>query len=112
MEKGKEAMIATGRKSTLKIGEGGATGTFTTGTTTTSSITVDMGKQKHISISQIMMYVRCGEQHRRRYQEGDILQPGIAQVKGTSIHLGAKEIAALLKVSQRTVRRDMDLLKK
>jgi len=36
------------------------------------------------------MYLRCGEQYRRRYIEGEKIPPGIALIKGKSIHRGAE----------------------
>lgn len=44
----------------------------------------------HISISQVGMYTRCGEQYRRRYVEGEKIPPGIAAIKGISVHKGAE----------------------
>jgi hypothetical protein len=37
------------------------------------------------------MYVRCGEQYRRRYIEGEKQPPGVAMVKGTAVHKGAED---------------------
>lgn len=45
----------------------------------------------HISYSQLSMYSRCGEQYRRRYIEGDKIPPGIALIRGISVHKGAEE---------------------
>lgn len=45
----------------------------------------------HISYSQISSYLRCGEAYRRRYIEKEIIPPGIALVRGISIHKGAEE---------------------
>jgi len=45
----------------------------------------------HISYSQLSMYSRCGEQYRRRYIEGEKIPPGIALIRGISIHKGAEE---------------------
>lgn len=42
----------------------------------------------HTSYSQINMYLTCGERYRRRYICGDIIPPGIALVKGKSVHKG------------------------
>jgi hypothetical protein len=47
-------------------------------------------EKPHISISQVGMYTRCGEQYRRRYVEGEKIPPGIAAVKGISVHKGAE----------------------
>jgi len=43
-------------------------------------------KLTRISPSQIGMLGKCGEQYRRRYVEGEILAPGIAQIRGRSTH--------------------------
>lgn len=40
----------------------------------------------HLSSTQINMYLRCGEQYRRRYIEKEVLPPGIALIKGTAVH--------------------------
>lgn len=45
----------------------------------------------HISFSQISMYLRCGEAYRRRYLENERIPPGVALVRGISIHKGAEE---------------------
>lgn len=45
----------------------------------------------YLSPTQINMYVRCGEQYRRRYIEKESLPPGISMLKGTSIHRGAEK---------------------
>lgn len=41
---------------------------------------------EHISYSQINMFLRCGEQYRRRYIENEIIPPTIALIKGKSVH--------------------------
>lgn len=46
-------------------------------------------KKPHASPSQINMYCRCPQQYYRRYIKQEILPPGIALIKGTSIHRGA-----------------------
>lgn len=43
---------------------------------------------KALNQSQITMFLRCGEQHRRRYIEGEIVPPSIALVRGSSVHKG------------------------
>jgi len=43
---------------------------------------------EYISFSQISMFLKCGEQWRRRYIEKEISPPAIAMVKGRSIHQG------------------------
>jgi len=40
--------------------------------------------------SSILTYVRCGEQYRRRYVEGDVRPPGVRMLRGTGVHAGAK----------------------
>jgi hypothetical protein len=50
----------------------------------------DEMKKKYISASQLSMFERCGESYRRRYIEHEIIPPGIAQVKGSGVHGGAK----------------------
>lgn len=44
----------------------------------------------HYSPSQISMYGRCAEQYRRRYVEGERLAPGIAMIRGSAVHDGAR----------------------
>lgn len=44
----------------------------------------------HISVSQMEMLWRCGEQYRRRYMEGERILPGIALHIGTGVHAGAE----------------------
>ena len=48
-----------------------------------------MSKRPHISPSQLNMISNCGEQWRRRYEEGEIIPPGIAMMQGTGVHAGA-----------------------
>lgn len=45
----------------------------------------------HISWSQLNMLVRCGEQYRRRYREGEIIPPSAALVRGSSCHKGTEK---------------------
>jgi len=47
------------------------------------------GMPKHISVSQISMHSKCGEQFRRRYEEGEICPPGFAALTGSGVHAGA-----------------------
>lgn len=47
--------------------------------------------KKHISVSQLTMHARCGEQFRRRYLEGEIVPPGIAAHVGSGVHAGAAD---------------------
>jgi len=47
-------------------------------------------KKTHISPSQIASYLRCGEMYRRRYICKEVIPPGIALIKGRSIHTGAE----------------------
>ena len=44
----------------------------------------------HLSISQLDMFTRCGEQYRRRYVEGEVIPPGIAAHIGTGVHRAAE----------------------
>ena len=44
----------------------------------------------HLSISQLDMFGRCGEQYRRRYIEGEVIPPGIAARIGSGVHKGAE----------------------
>ena len=44
----------------------------------------------HLSISQLDMFSRCGEQYRRRYLDGEIIPPGIAARIGTGVHKAAE----------------------
>lgn len=47
-------------------------------------------RKPHLSASQLESYCRCPEAYRRRYLDGDIIPPGIAMLKGTGFHAGAK----------------------
>ena len=49
-----------------------------------------MSNKKYISSSQLGRYEMCAESYRRRYIEKDIMPPGIALVRGTGVHSGAK----------------------
>lgn len=40
----------------------------------------------YLSFSQINMYLRCGEQYRRRYIEHEVIPPNISLVRGSSVH--------------------------
>lgn len=42
----------------------------------------------YLSYSQISMFLKCGEQYRRRYVLGEIIPPSIAMLKGGSVHKG------------------------
>jgi hypothetical protein len=44
----------------------------------------------HLSISQLSMFWRCGEQWRRRYLDNDIHPPGIAAHIGSGVHKAAE----------------------
>lgn len=44
----------------------------------------------HISQSRLFMYLKCGEQYRRRYEEHEIIPPGIAFIRGKSVHKGVE----------------------
>lgn len=47
-------------------------------------------KKRYISASQLQMYERCGEQYYRRYILKEIIPPGIALLKGSGVHGGAR----------------------
>lgn len=47
-------------------------------------------QRPHISATQLDMYCRCPEAYRRRYIEGEILPPGVALLRGKSIHAAAE----------------------
>lgn len=52
-----------------------------------------MGNRKekpHVSPSQLDMYEKCGEQWRRRYVLKEKIPPGIAMLRGSSVHVGAE----------------------
>jgi len=49
-----------------------------------------MGAKEHLSVTQLNMMLRCGEQYRRRYVEGEKIPPGIAVHRGAGIHKGAE----------------------
>jgi hypothetical protein len=42
--------------------------------------------KKHISFSQLNMFLRCGEQYRRRYIEGHIIPPAGKMIRGKCCH--------------------------
>lgn len=44
----------------------------------------------HLSVSQLDMFSRCGEQWRRRYIEGEVIPPGVAARVGTGVHRAAE----------------------
>ena len=45
---------------------------------------------KHLSISQLGMFQRCGEQWRRRYLDEEVFPPGIAARVGSGVHKAAE----------------------
>lgn len=47
-------------------------------------------KRPHVSPSALDTYLRCGEQYRRRYINGEKIPPGVALVKGASVHRAAE----------------------
>lgn len=51
------------------------------------------GSRNYVSYSQLSMYLKCGEQFRRNYIEGEKLPPNAAMVCGSAIHY-ALEVAA------------------
>lgn len=44
----------------------------------------------YISPSQLSLYTKCSEAYRRRYLEKDVIPPGVAALRGTSVHKGAE----------------------
>lgn len=49
------------------------------------------GDRPHVSPSSLEMFFKCGEQYRRRYLEKEIIPPGFALVKGSSVDAAATE---------------------
>lgn len=49
-----------------------------------------MRGKPYISPSQLSLYTKCGVAYQRRYVEKDIIAPGVAALRGTSIHKGAE----------------------
>jgi len=47
-------------------------------------------RKPHVSPSALDMYLRCGEQYRRAYIEKEKIPPGVALVKGGSVHKAAE----------------------
>lgn len=47
-------------------------------------------KKPHISPSQLNTFENCGEAYRRRYLEGERIPPGVAAIRGGSVHKGAE----------------------
>lgn len=45
---------------------------------------------RHLSVSQLDMYARCGEAYRRRYIESEKIPPGLAARIGSGVHKGAE----------------------
>lgn len=41
---------------------------------------------EHVSYSSMSMAIKCGEQFRRRYLENEIIPPGVALIRGSSVH--------------------------
>jgi len=56
---------------------------------------------EHISFTQLNMLLRCGEQYRRRYVQGEILPPSGSQVRGRSAHK-AEEMNFVQKIESNT----------
>lgn len=52
---------------------------------------------EHLSVSQLDMFFRCGEQYRRRYLEGEKIPPGISARIGTGVHKAA-EVNSIAKI--------------
>lgn len=61
--------------------------------------------RKHLSFSQISMYLGCGEAYRLSYVEGNRSAPNIAMVKGTSFH----RVAEVNNYKKITSKKDMSL---
>lgn len=47
-------------------------------------------EKPHLSPSQLEMFAKCPEQWRRRYVENEILPPGVAALKGKTVHAAAE----------------------
>ncbi|MBN2579136.1 MAG: PD-(D/E)XK nuclease family protein [Pirellulales bacterium] len=47
-------------------------------------------EKPHLSATQLEMFWRCPEQYRRRYIEGERIQPGVALILGKAFHAGAE----------------------
>ena len=47
-------------------------------------------KKPYISPSQLNTFENCGEAYRRRYLEKEIIPPGVAALRGGSVHKGAE----------------------
>ena len=47
-------------------------------------------KKSYISPSQLNTFENCGEAYRRRYIEKEIIPPGVAALRGGSVHKGAE----------------------
>jgi hypothetical protein len=47
-------------------------------------------KKPYISHSQLSLYLKCSEAYRRRYVEKEVIPPGIAALRGVSVHKGAE----------------------
>lgn len=47
-------------------------------------------RKPHLSPSQLSLLARCGEAYRRRYEEGEILPPGVAILRGKGVHSAAE----------------------
>ena len=52
--------------------------------------TVVTVEKPHLSASQLETFCKCPEQWRRRYVEGEIMPPGIAAIKGKTLHAAAE----------------------
>lgn len=48
-------------------------------------------KKPHFSVTQMDMAAKCWEQWRRRYEEGEVLAPGFALIRGGSVHSAAED---------------------
>lgn len=59
-----------------------------------------MPPKPHLSQSQLETFAMCPERWRRRYIEGDVIPPGVAQLTGSSVH-GAAEVNFRQKIASR-----------
>jgi CRISPR/Cas system-associated exonuclease Cas4 (RecB family) len=51
---------------------------------------MESNDKPHLSVTQLNLYLTCGEAYRRRYVEGDKEPPGAARLTGQSFHAGVE----------------------
>ncbi len=51
----------------------------------------DADKKPYLSVTQLEMFGKCGEQYRRRYMEQQRLPPGVAMTRGKAVHTAAEQ---------------------